>query len=339
MTIAFRPYRFTLEKAGPLFESMGYKEKQFSFNWTNPTVGDLREYASWALSTMSGTEDDTTECNLLNAEIKWATCGSPYYKIWPGMVESLKHTKFNFTADNLAAPFPVFSVMLPTGGMFDSGIFCIAKDNVDVHSTGIQCDAMMIAAIRGEHRMPHAISFPFFRGATVEECLQRYSAGGVKKLGGHEDTVEELHGKASFIRCAIAAAMFAINRHKLVAPDIDQEVLLRKLPGGRSKASQKIAQEKRDREISKCKGWKVGSEIDLPRPHVVRSGQPVDRGEELTCGHIRSGHMRMQPCGPNNQDRKLIFVEPTIVRPDLPIRQMHGYRIRTKAERKLQVPK
>lgn len=45
--------------------------------------------------------------------------------------------------------------------------------------------------------------------------------------------------------------------------------------------------------------------LSLNGTHFQRSG-PV-------CAHWRRGHFRMQPCGPNKQDRKLIFISPILV--------------------------
>ena len=100
---------------------------------------------------------------------------------------------------------------------------------------------------------------------------------------------------------------------------------------GKSKSRQANAAKHRERIVAKCKGWVIGREIDLPRPIVNRIGYPdTGGGRELAYGHIRSGHMRLQPCGPQNSLRRLIFVAPTIVRPDLELRQTHGYRLHDK---------
>lgn len=131
-----------------------------------------------------------------------------------------------------------------------------------------------------------------------------------------------------FVRISIGVAMFGVDRHELVAPDINREQIESRFPGGRSKASRQLAAMRIAREVAKCNGWRVGSEIDLPRPLQSETAVRIGTGVERQFGHYRSGHMRMQPCGEGGKDRKLIFVAPTLVRPDLPIRQSHGYRIR-----------
>lgn len=78
-------------------------------------------------------------------------------------------------------------------------------------------------------------------------------------------------------------------------------------------------------------GYKVGSEISLPTArHADEDAEDVPGAEhhEITAGYVRRGHMRLQPVGEKRADRKLIFVAPHVVRPDLPLRSTHGYKIR-----------
>jgi hypothetical protein len=74
--------------------------------------------------------------------------------------------------------------------------------------------------------------------------------------------------------------------------------------------------------------------IDLPQPEYVGLYQKRSaETRELTHGHIRTGHIRWQACGKDRQDRRLQFIHPAVVRPDLPLRQSHGYRIRDDIKR------
>lgn len=296
-------------------------------------------------------------------ECEWHSIGRPYYKVYPEMLEMLGNTKMNFDAAYLNSPFEVFSVLMPGLPGLPASMLVRVHDRHRVLEDRRRffekhADRMPPAMRAGEekmladyeraterltarkgafakqvgvtyytaHQQAETIPFAYWEGETVESRLDEDATDG--------RVPEECRRIVRVLfPIAIAVAMFAINKHELVAPDIDRDILIRKFPGGRSKASQKLAEEKRQREAAKVKGWKVGSEIDLPRPRVITQGQPPERGGELTCGHVRSGHMKMQPCGPRNQDRKLIFVAPTIVRPDLPIRAQHGYRIRQKGEK------
>lgn len=162
-----------------------------------------------------------------------------------------------------------------------------------------------------------------YENETIEAALERWKA---EPDNGVADRLNDVSFE-SVLRICVATMFFAVDNHELVMPDIPREILT---VNARTK-SQHVSEQKRiQRELKRCRGWKVGSEIDLPRPLVNRLERRDPTGRELEYGHVRSGHMRMQPCGEGSRDRKLIFVAPTVVRPDLPIRTAHGYRIRGK---------
>jgi hypothetical protein len=75
------------------------------------------------------------------------------------------------------------------------------------------------------------------------------------------------------------------------------------------------------RSASTTYGFEVGRDIKLPRlPRKYDKKPEKETRGELAFGHIVSGHMKMQPHGPRNSLRKLIFVAPYIVRPDCPLK-------------------
>lgn len=85
-------------------------------------------------------------------------------------------------------------------------------------------------------------------------------------------------------------------------------------------------------------GFTVGKTIDLPYTASSSTGIYIEgRGDELQYSHIRSGHMRWQwkndPQG--NRIRELIFIAPTIVRPDLRMKpKLTPRQIRPERQRK-----
>lgn len=356
MGVSFSAYKTSYERYGN-----GCSRREFVHGVWDALVEANKSVCGQRAVDRSVSEMWKYSYTAFTAESWWESSGKPYYKLWPAMCQQLESTRLNFNCQYLHAPYQVFNLM-PASSFADTTLLAVivradesealtnmlescSDDASDVQRqilSHLKDESQEVASRKGRlinrlscvwidsDNMHYTVDCPMYENEIVDESIDNALRDD---SGCHILHITKEQARQC-CRLAVAAAMFAINRHKLVAPDIDQEVLLQKFPGGRSKASQKIAEEKRNREIAKCKGWKVGSEIDLPRPHVIRSGQPEERGGELTYGHIRSGHMKMQPCGPNNQDRKLIFVEPTVVRPDLPIRQMHGYRIRTKEERK-----
>jgi hypothetical protein len=114
-------------------------------------------------------------------------------------------------------------------------------------------------------------------------------------------------------------------------PDLPRKVVEKywsdKAKGEHAKAAHQV-----QRAIAESVGWTVGREIDLPTTEYRYLHRAASEGghRELSQGHLRRGHMKMQPCGEQSKDRKLIFVAPTIVRPDLPLRASHGYRLRVR---------
>lgn len=70
-------------------------------------------------------------------------------------------------------------------------------------------------------------------------------------------------------------------------------------------------------------GFAIGKDISLPyQSGSTHSVIVEERGRELQYAHIRSGHMRWQwkNDAEGNRIRKLIFIYPTVIRPDLPLK-------------------
>lgn len=131
------------------------------------------------------------------------------------------------------------------------------------------------------------------------------------------------------VRLGISVAFFGVDRHELVAPDIPRCYVEKyrnaQQAGDKSEAARVLEAAKHMGMF----GWRVGSEMDLPAPDVryldkAENGEP---GRSLEYGHVRRGHMRLQPCGTGHKERRLQFIPPALVRPDLPLAETHGFRI------------
>lgn len=265
-------------------------------------------------------------------EHNWTVSGRPYYKVWPEITDMLFRTRFDFGIEMIRNPYPG-----PICCMFDHPQFCknllvfyadgdnlVQPPGIEDHSTLSQW-FMVYTDTDGT---PVLSSILFDKHSiTLEEGIDEWRKNEDPKCTHSRGILTTDEAVERFWRVSFGVIMFAINRHELISPDIQQDVIHvhRRGPKGRRKREE----QEKERKLRNCKSWIVGSEIDLPRPTVIvdNPGYQHLPGEELQFGHIRSGHMRMQPCGKNNQDRKLIFIAPTVVRPDLPTRQSHGYRI------------
>lgn len=273
------------------------------------------------------------------AEWNWVHAGRPYYKLWPGMAEALCHTRLDIDSKAFFPPYRSFSVMLAKGNTAETlneTLLVQAKSGDELRS-GNNPEVVKELERKYGARVLWEVSiyanqcagydnFPIHlvQGEKIEDAVQRLS-----EILAREDPGGYIPRSFSL---AIAVAFFGVDNHEVVCPDIKKQIIDCKCRPKLRKMREENAMKKHAREVAKCKGWLVGSEIDLPRPEVINHGDVRHgAGTELTAGHIRSGHMRMQPCGLGLKDRKLIFVPPTVVRPDLPFRQTHGYRIKGNA--------
>ena len=278
---------------------------------------------------------DETALHRHHAEIEWARDGKPYYKVWPRIAEELTKTQLNFDNSYLHSPYDIFEVALAgPDRRFGSTVLVayLLRESfrlIGTEEVEKKHDKKVVAYLSLLYLMPEDepgmvtnIHFNFFEGSTPAQDLEFMEVNyGSRVSYGENLEATEL---AELVSIVIGVMMFGIHNHELVLPDIKTPII-----DGRGKRK-KVLQKQAERGAAKdCNGWLVGSEIDLPQPEVVGSTcvRP-GAGTPLKFGHMRSGHMRMQPCGPKNKDRKLIFLAPTVVRPDLTIRQSHGYRIK-----------
>jgi hypothetical protein len=134
------------------------------------------------------------------------------------------------------------------------------------------------------------------------------------------------------MRVVIGVTFFGQDRHELVLPDLPRRVIERYQREQRQPTAAEAERELQAARAQGLTGYKIGSEINLPTAlHSAPGGQYGGHGQSLREGHLRRGHLRLQACGPRLQEHKVIFVAPTVVRPDLPLKT-HGYRIKPDAD-------
>lgn len=271
------------------------------------------------------------DVGLVKRECLWHECGRPYYKLYPEISAALANTKFNFTADHLLSPFEIFNVMLPVG-QFPTNSLLVNIETYDPPKTDDEYGGQIIKALRcsffeSDGGVQH-LNLPFRKDKSIEEELLLSTDIDYPNIGNPNlESMTTLEQRLPLWKLAIATAMFAVNKHELVTSDIKED-LKKRFPGGKSKASQKAAEEQREKAAEKHLGWRIGGETLLPRPAPTnRESGGSHAGYELHHAHYRSGHMKMQPHGPQHSLRKLIFVPPTIVRADLPIKPSAGFKI------------
>lgn len=280
----------------------------------------------------------------------WEDDGKPYIKLFPAVTEMLATTKIDIDCQHVKFPFQSFEVRFPMSHnpMVEDTQWPLRSMLVSSIQTvegqfGQQMLGLQPAKISTQRQVVLWLDFgethstmgikgePVFfflnlhlvDGKSVQDVLNDAHERGIEAPG----YVPSPAFCRSATAIAIAMTFFLNNQHELVAPDIHRRFIDRwhkaKKRGDKKELKTVLAQSKKLGHG----GWTVGEEIELPRPQVVHHDKPTTEGHsvsgwELHFSHIRSGHMRLQWMGTGeNRHAELIFIRPTVVRPDLPPRR------------------
>lgn len=282
-------------------------------------------------------------------ESAWYASLQPEYKAWPSIVAALAATKVEIGCEHLRLPFAAFAVRLPVGFMAEEGgppirSLLVAmlrnvrgtgavpvtsldsrKPAADVvvpfmvgAGTGNDPDVVLFVEAKyvdadGDDAFA-AFSIGMEPGTTLEESFSRWSGGPLRQRrlaslkSGQYYLGERLAHE--LLSLAVGVSFFATGRTKaqrLVQPD----------PRPRHER-RRFARE----EGGEQPAFAVGRDLVLPREQGVPAAPQGGEGSgaQLKWAHYRTGHLRYQPHGPGKAERRLVFIEPTLVRPDLPLR-------------------
>lgn len=237
----------------------------------------------------------------LFTELQFIQEGRSYCKVFPSMVQLLRLSTLDVPCSVLDSHPRVFEIRMKAEGIIWRG------SNIRSLLVGLLGGSLLAVARPGmDSRLRYVCNIPF-----VAETLEDSAVATIGKFTEEED--------GQFIRLACAVSCFVAGRHDLVAPDIEPPHLITKR-----------RQHVRGAGIAtKPLYCSLGREITLPTPiREYVASQPSGSAHILTNAHLRRGHLRMQAVGPREQNqRKLIWVMPTIVRPDLPEGPARNYRI------------
>lgn len=273
----------------------------------------------------------------------WYSYFQPEYKAYPAIIAALAATKIEIGCEHLRMPFPVFSIRLPTafvkegdGPPIRSLMACIGRDTRDgltlvTHMDSVGSQTRTIPMLR-QHRLGKctllvrvnyndindASAFSDFeveleRGVTLQEAFDA------------NDLSLRQRGKSSWtpspkliremLALVVGVSFFATGRQKATTTEII---------GQEKRARHERRRFQKDNDGEDQPAFTVGRDLVLPReegaPTPDSDGKPGEgSGRSLKRAHYRTGHLRYQAHGPALSERKLIFVEPLIVRPDLPL--------------------
>ncbi len=286
--------------------------------------------------------------NKINTEVAWHDTGRPYFRVWPQMCVHLANTSFDIPIVHLKMPFRVFAVRFPRQRWIDTGSWSLGAVLVhsSVYTGGVLNIRLLLQAYHPECIAETGATLGFaapahlfmdlqFResGESVEEELNETLSKPFGIEAGDRDRTDMLSSlderwMSPVARIALACMLFASNQHELICPDLPRKLRIQWERAKMSDAATANAIVEKGQQ--KQKGWNVGSEIDLPVPVTGYRVHSQEGTRGLSHGHVRRGHMRMQQYGPrDNPHHKLIFIAPTVVRPDLPISETaRGFRIK-----------
>ena len=270
----------------------------------------------------------------MNMESKWYELGAPEFKIHPGMVEALAHTKLEIPGREVFLPYPVFAIRLPRHHLREHEDAPWVKSLMvgEIYERQLGAERRKFCVVTMfEPNVPTDDPFEFSittkfeldmsdEGAlNVGECVAHMPLGLYDDgyWPGREMTTE-------LVALAISTALIGVGG--------DEEFIKR--------GSVSAVERTKRRKIIKRHGpasagadrpFEVGADILLPRrernygrPEKDKEkGEKTESGRHLRYSHIRSGHIRMQRY--KNKEtgawmRKPKFIKPMIVGKGKPLK-------------------
>lgn len=331
---------------------------------TLPTPVEFYEILAQSVLGRSHTRqygDSAITQHILSNGLKlWNMRGQPYVKVWPQIASKLMHTKLDVPVGYLNIPYGVFSVRLPKeNNPFQTADTPALRSIVVIHCegtyslSGAEARQLLIWFDLGSHDLE---SIPFRQkngqvrlvryeqptygylhlrmedDLTLQDSVDRTEAVNFANESHHEVVAPSRDFYQAALALAMCTCFFMTNSHDLVCPDIPLKYR-EKYAKAKAEGDQKTLDEiQRKARRGGMGGYTLGREIELPRPISVphEGGESPQNGQTWSqrFSHVRSGHLRLQAHGPKLSQRKVIFIEPTVVKPHLPPKPCVGYAIK-----------
>lgn len=287
-------------------------------------------------------------------EAEWYRLRRPTFRVYPAMGVALGSTRLEVPEEELKLPFRVFAVSFPPSTFFvDPSLILplpgaaqalrgspylravlVSEVIVERESLTFRAIEMLIDIADDDPKANHEgrLQLILPHGVTVAESVEYWE---------NRDTFQESYtpilSERRRLAATIAGVIFlAISKDRRYVETATTRVVGSDycLCGSGLKFKKCCRRTKSDKGAPL--GFAVGRGIDLPYRSSTATTVHVGDGRELEYGHIRSGHMRWQPKKDEAGEwvRELIFVAPTVVRPDLPLKpELTPRRIREVTER------
>ena len=262
----------------------------------------------------------------MNMETKWYELGAPEFKIHPGMVEALAHTKLEIPGRAVQLPFPCFAIRLPRHFLRENPESPWVRSLLvtEIHERQLgeirrKFCVMSMFEPNAECKDPFEYSISTKFELDMHETNALNVAACVAKMPLGQDDDGYWPGRemtTELVALAISTALLAIGADRtLVKPGTLSSV-------ERSKR-RKIVKRHGPAAAGSPRPFEVGSDIKLPRRerNYGSSKSSGESGRHLTYAHVRSGHIRMQR---SKRDGEWIwlpkFIKPMLVGKGLPMK-------------------
>lgn len=264
----------------------------------------------------------------LRAEAAWYECGRPYYKVWPGMVDTFISTRMDVNSEHLRSPYTTFIICLPTDPvMLD---FEYEGERYWVRTVTVYCPAefdfgderhFYLWVDYGEvyegmitRTYRHAV---LKKGNTIEDGFKALPLAPSSKVG--VQMPESIFDACT--RLAVAVCFLASGASRVLEKDILQRHLdqYRKEPEGSD--NRKRWEEKSVRYG--LTGWHIGRDktgraLSLNRGMTYAEAIESGDHKQLMWQHERGGHFHIVRCGTGRKETRIAWYDQVTVRPDLP---------------------
>lgn len=289
-TITFNPYRAVWERLD--------RDQRAAYG-SSTTFYDLR-----ANSVDAGADTEAV------SEHKWLRSGKPYYKLWPAYALMLSRTSLDIPAELFHAPHDAFAICLPVAPQLFQQVW--RGESMAIRS--------ILVSVAGHAKRPNP-------------CLAMVIDTGTEwRIGGHielvpgrsiESSMRDAPGAgdvplemiATGLRLAIAVSLLAVSVHRCIEHDVIAALRDRYDRATTTEEREQLAEKSRRRGLN---GWCIGRGRCLSLVTRCAGDDSLPTGRELTYQHIRGGHFHTVRLGPGKSMAKVMFYEPTVVRPDLP---------------------
>lgn len=292
--------------------------------------------------------------DLLQAEANW-----PYYKVWPDYLDMFRKTRLdNIPATELKFPFNAWTVLLPTtyeltllhrraaaftlcftdkydrarltAKAYDEAIDATDADRGIQRQLHFSLDTIGADGQRDRSTVVMMLDNQLARNPTmsVEECITlavndfNRNSVHVKPLNGDPDIVTWNDSLAVAMRIMLSVAFIATGEYRFVHRDVLAADLAKFTAATAANDRETIKRlgDKADRRRGET-GHTIGKfhAIDLLTMRTEPVDGETDEQRELRYQHLRSGHFHAYWCGPGRKEKKVKFLVPVVVRPDLPV--------------------